>query len=728
MWLAASVLSAREFTVSPGGQLASVVEDMQPGDVCYLHGGTYRTEQVVKGLRGTSDNPIKILPYPGEKVVFDGSDPIDPQWKPHKKGIFKTKLKAAGWQLFFNGKTMTTARFPNASWDDGSIWDLMASCRHVAEGSKPGVTIDARPPAVEKKSDKYDEGYVARLLKDDEVNVVSLADSGVDYTGAIAILHIGSWLSWAQEIKQHKKGSDKFTYSPGFKRSGKMRGGGIFKNRPDFFQQKNIRHGEGYYFIEGLQCLDQPGEWFYTPKDKMLYVIPPSEREKPIEIKIKRRTYGLTLEDCEHVVVRGIDFFAETFKLENCRSVVMEDCNALYPSYNRIVLGDFRRPEVTGIYGEDSFGNIVRNCRFEKMDGPGIELEGASNTIENCLFAEIDYTCLGTGGEGALNMRGARHSIVRRNTVHTTGNSEGIRCGPGDLIELNHVYNMSLIQHDGSQINVGVHQQDGTLLRRNWSHDSLKSSLRFDSSNMGDPETVNYGVNGSMLQNVMWNSGPMKIKGEHHRIIGNTGIDGADGPCIGVLDNPGMGGFNLETITANNFGALSGHFVRITPVPGKAENNIRLDPGQDAGTFLRDPKNLDFRPKAGSPLIDAGKIFEGEDFVGKAPDIGAYEFGCDSYWIPGRQEPQASMPVPPDGATDVRPDADLMWLPAYKSMASEVFFGTSADPLKHAVMFENNIFTPPELRPGETYYWRVDSLLEGGERTEGLVWSFAVGN
>ena len=38
---------------------------------------------------------------------------------------------------------MTTARFPDASWDDGSIWDLMASCRHLAAGSKPGVTIDS---------------------------------------------------------------------------------------------------------------------------------------------------------------------------------------------------------------------------------------------------------------------------------------------------------------------------------------------------------------------------------------------------------------------------------------------------------------------------------------------------------------------------------------------------------------------------------------------------------
>ena len=721
----ASPVGAREFQIAPGDSLPA---DLQPGDICWLRGGTYRSEHVAKQLKGTSDHPIVLAAYPGEAVVFDGSDPIDLPWRPHKKGLFKAPLEEAGWQLFFNGRMMTTARFPNASWEDGSIWDLTASCRHVAEGSRPGVTVDARPPKGSKKSDEYDEGHVERALTDDSVNAVSLAASGVDYTGATAILHIGSWLSWAQEIKTHKKGSDTFTYSADFERSGNMRrGGGIFKSRPEFFHQKNIKHGEGYYFIEGLQCLDAPGEWFYTPQDKMLYLMPPTDPKKPIEIKIKRRTYGLTLEDCEHVIVRGIDFFASTFRLKDCRSVVVEDCSAMYPSYNKIVLGDFRRPEVTGIYGGSSAGNVIRNCRFEKMDGPGIEIEGTGNVIENCLFAEIDYTNLGTGGEGTLNAIRAPKTVFRRNTIHTTGNSEGIRCGPQNLVELNHVYNMSLIQHDGSQINVGVSQQAGTILRQNWSHDSLKASLRFDSSNMGDPATVNYGTDGSMIRNVMWNSGPMKIKGERHTIIGNTGFDGTAGPCIAVLDNPSMGGFNLESVTVNNFGALSGHFSRIKPVPGKAENNIQLDPGQDAANYLRDPKNRDFRPKAGSPLIDAGQVVEGMEYVGQAPDIGAYEFGADQYWIPGRQEPQASMPVPPAGARKVKPDADLMWLPAYRSTFSAVFFGTSPRHLRPIAKFENNIFTPPVLRPGKTYYWRVDSLLENGERTEGPIWSFTVG-
>ena len=45
--------------------------------------------------------------------------------------------------------------------------------------------------------------------------------------------------------------------------------------------------------------------------------------------------------------------------------------------------------------------------------------------------------------------------------------------------------------------------------------------------------------------------------------------------------------------------------------------------------MLVDKNNFDYRPKADSPLIDAGREIDGftDDFKGKAPDIGAYEYG-----------------------------------------------------------------------------------------------------
>ncbi len=53
-------------------------------------------------------------------------------------------------------------------------------------------------------------------------------------------------------------------------------------------------------------------------------------------------------------------------------------------------------------------------------------------------------------------------------------------------------------------------------------------------------------------------------------------------------------------------------------------------------SWLADPKKMDFRPRKNSPLIDAGRVIPGftDNYNGKAPDIGAYEYG-GKQWKPG---------------------------------------------------------------------------------------------
>jgi hypothetical protein len=127
---------------------------------------------------------------------------------------------------------------------------------------------------------------------------------------------------------------------------------------------------------------------------------------------------------------------------------------------------------------------------------------------------------------------------------------------------------------------------------------------------------------------------------------------------------------NARTPIANNlactitdFRSLKEPKVAFPPTdPRMANNMVTLD----IKPLLQDPDNFDFRPKAGSPLIDAGKVIPGitDGFVGKAPDIGAYEFG-GPLWKPGHQntlwvsEPDAdgairvALAMPPTGLVSV---------------------------------------------------------------------------
>ena len=121
---------------------------------------------------------------------------------------------------------------------------------------------------------------------------------------------------------------------------------------------------------------------------------------------------------------------------------------------------------------------------------------------------------------------------------------------------------------------------------------------------------------------------------------------------------------------------------RVVGIPGTHDHNLNLalqtygvTPERERRVLYRSYDHYDFRPAANSPLIDAGAAntmsgpynsevtiaVEGEPAViGAAPDIGAYEYGSETYWIPGRQTTAASSPVPYDNASAVLPSADAV--------------------------------------------------------------------
>jgi hypothetical protein len=155
--------------------------------------------------------------------------------------------------------------------------------------------------------------------------------------------------------------------------------------------------------------------------------------------------------------------------------------------------------------------------------------------------------------------------------------------------------------------------------------------------------------------------------------------------------------------------------------------------------YLRDPANYDFRPKAGSPLVDAGAIvtehelpspvtsFPGQHYIGTAPDIGAYECHDLRYWIPGCLKSTATMPVPRNKGVNVPLDSDLMFLEAYQAKAHTIYFGTDVNALQTIASLKGtttNIVQPPKLIAKTTYYWRVGATKEFDDEVLSPTWTF----
>lgn len=86
---------------------------------------------------------------------------------------------------------------------------------------------------------------------------------------------------------------------------------------------------------------------------------------------------------------------------------------------------------------------------------------------------------------------------------------------------------------------------------------------------------------------------------------------------------------------------------------------------------------------------------------------------------------QASVPLPPDGATEVARNQNLAWTAGSGSTSHAVYFGTTTPP-----PFVGNqagtTFDPGLMDKLQLYYWRIDEVNAQGT-TPGVVWSFTTG-
>ncbi|RJG49897.1 right-handed parallel beta-helix repeat-containing protein [Motilimonas pumila] len=709
---------------APLASLKKAGTKAQPGDRIELLSGRYQTAQVLDKVAGSAQAPIVVS---GKDVVIDGTIDINSSWKRYQGNIYQTQLNQDVWQLFVGDEMVMSARWPNAQLKDGSLWDMQATWRHQAPASSFGTMIDERPYQSIKVSNNGNT-YTPLPVG---VNSQSLADSDIDATGAIAIMNIGSWLNWAQRVESHNAGSDRFSYSTDFTGSGSAmkNAANNILNNDSFWQAKNVKYEEGHYYLEGkLAFLDSPNEWFYEPSTKTVYLWAPEGVDpNQLEVKAKTQTYGLTVRNASHVQFEQLNFFATAFTVVNSHNVVFKDITAQYYAYSKRMLGQLTRPETIKFINNNKAitetNNAIVDSYLAYTDGPAFEfIKETYDTIDNNLIHDIDYSNLGTGGEGSLNMAQQSRGIVfTNNTFHTAGNSEGVRVGAESVVRGNRVYNTSLLQHDGAAINVGVAEQAGTEIAYNWVHDSPKSGIRFD----GVEGAAKTGRDGVVHHNAVWNTAFSIIKGNYQGTYNNL-IFNSDKADLIIFNKQDAGGINLASETLNNLvGSLQGRKSG-TPqqleVPGLQGSNVL---SQDMSSYLQGPAWGDFRAWPLAGLTDAGE--QGSLFAlgyqESNPDIGPYEAG-ETYWIPGHVHDRAEHPVPFDTADSVSLTPTLMFKLA-KGSTGKVYFGDNPTSLTY--LGSESALPLTALQPATTYYWRVDSQ-HAGITQQGQVWRFTTAN
>lgn len=87
-----------------------------------------------------------------------------------------------------------------------------------------------------------------------------------------------------------------------------------------------------------------------------------------------------------------------------------------------------------------------------------------------------------------------------------------------------------------------------------------------------------------------------------------------------------------------------------------------------------------------------------------------------------RKAEQASQPYPADKKTEIRLTTTLGWTSDEEAVSHYIYFGTSESP--ELIKYQRSpSYSPDELEPNTTYYWRIDEE-NGSGLTEGSLWSF----
>ncbi len=236
-----------------------------------------------------------------------------------------------------------------------------------------------------------------------------------------------------------------------------------------------FRKGQRFYFLNLLEELDQPGEWFLDRKTGVLYFWPPGQAQQasgpPSQPEILLSLLAeplLKLTDVSHVTFRGLT-------LEATRGSAVQ----IHGGTSNLVAGCVIRN--IGNYGvriEGGTGHGVISCDiFDTGDG-GVSLDGGDRQtlrpgghfVENCHFARqgrwskcyVPAVLIGGVGQRASH-----------NLIHDHPHCAILFNGNDHLIEFNEIHHIALETGDVGAIYTGRdYTYRGNRIRYNFIHET----------------------------------------------------------------------------------------------------------------------------------------------------------------------------------------------------------------------------------------------------------------
>lgn len=623
----ASVGFAAEYSVAPQGDdgnvgspaapwrtLAKACAVAKPGDTVWLGAGTYR-ETLRPQVSGEAGKPIRFLARPGEQVVLSGTEPLTGTWQVYQGNTYSLKTDLRFGQLFVDRKMMLEARWPNSPVDD-----LMAMQRaRAGEGTGYEVLADSNlPPG--------------------------------DWNGAVVIFWPGSeWVNKTRRVTDYQPGkSFRFDTTTEAKVKDKYHKEDPYKPRA----------GNPYLLVGALAGLDSPGEWFLDEATGTVYLwtldgkSPANHR-----VEVKQRDLAVDLSKLAFIEVKGMDILGAAVSMAGAEDCTLENCQLRYVEHVREYPEGKVPPTPNVITGKR---NTWRRCLIAYGATTALTMSGEGNALLNSVVHDANYLGNGRGGLDLSRSVGAR---VEHCTIFRAGR-DTIQHGGSKRISLryNDLYDGNMLNNDAGAIYCWGTDGEGGVIAYNWVHDNPHcNGIYLD----------NFSSNFVVHHNVIWacggNAFHINSDALHHQIYNNTitQTGNAFGTYCYAAYTPTMKGTRI----VNNL-------VNEMMNPKNPREFVQGELGPELARNASGAVDENGYPTKGSAAIDAGVVIEGitDGYQGKAPDLGAYEFG-GPHWVAGADwrdpdAPQAPArnlayaPCPPITAKTMVTDGLVLWLDA----------------------------------------------------------------
>ena len=514
----------------PLATLQEAVNVSNANDEIILASGLYHENVTINN----KDN-LLIRAADGATVVFDGtrsiSNDMNVSWSTaDSDGIQEVTLTQDGWQLFLAYDEQVPARWPNAGFDDETVFNRS----YWAEGTLTG------------SNNAYTKGWLTDAGPEAGVHTglnETVNASGLDPVGAIAVMNLGSFRSNSRIITDWNPNNGTFAYD----------GNGV--------GWKTKHHA---YFLEGKrELIDVDGEWWYNNTNNRLHYKTPSGQDaNNLDLRVKVQPFAISVDGSDGVTIQGIDFFGTTVNFNNCDGCSFTNATLEYPSTSKRGLGIAGESEddrwMTRFYR--SKNSFVDNISITNTDGGAIEFQGSpgqsnNNTVNNSYFHAIDWSAADQKGLMVTIYEGGRDMYFTNNSVHLTGASSVLSIGDAPKVFYNEVWDVGHLQTDGAVVQVMQAEAPGAEIAYNWIHDIIKYGARFDAP-IGE---AGEGRNGTMHHNVIWNAaGGLMVKGDYHDIHNNTVFNSTGKNDIIFLTDGGVNNEN-STLHYNAVDAMADH-------------------------------------------------------------------------------------------------------------------------------------------------------------------------